>query len=49
MHGYPHIVDHVDDILDLFGFDDIIGQMIIDLVVGQEALFLPFCNQLFEL
>ena len=49
MHGDPHIVDHVDDILDLFRLDDIVGQMIIDLVVGQEALFLAFCNQLFEL
>ncbi len=35
-----HIVDHVDDVLDLLRIDDVIGQVIIDLGVSQETLFL---------
>ena len=33
-----HVVDHVDDVLDLLRIDDIARQMVVDLTVGQVAL-----------
>ena len=47
VHGDAHVVDHANDIFDLLGFNDAVGQMVIDLRVGQETLLLTFCNQLF--
>ena len=44
----PHVVDHADDVFDLFRLDDAVGQVIVHLGIGQEALFLAFGNQFFE-
>ena len=44
-----HVVNHVDDILDLLGIDDVVRQVIVDLCVGQKSLFLAAGNQVFEL
>jgi hypothetical protein len=49
MHRDAHIVDHVDDVFDLFGIDDVVRQVIIDFGIGQEALFLAARNELLEL
>ena len=35
-----HVIDHVDDIFDLFGIDDLAGQVIVDFSVSEVALFL---------
>ena len=45
----PHVIDHIDDILDLLGIDDLVRQVFVDLVVGQEALFLTLGNQELDL
>ena len=42
MHRNTHVIDHADDIFYLLRIDDIVGQMIIDLPIGQVALFLAF-------
>ncbi|CCJ86123.1 hypothetical protein BN133_2500 [Cronobacter dublinensis 582] len=39
-HLDAHIVDHLDDVFDLIGVDDIFRQMVIDLGIGQIALLL---------
>ena len=49
MYGDAHIVNHVNDVFDLFRVDDVIWQMIIDLRVGQVPLFLAAGNQFFQL
>ena len=49
MHRDAHVVDHVDNVFDLFRIDDVVRQVIIDFGVGQEALFLAAGNQFFEL
>ena len=49
MHLDAHIVDHVDDVFDLFRIDDVIGQVIIDLGVGQVTLFFATGNQQLQL
>ena len=49
VHGDTHIVDHVDNIFDMFGIDDVIRQMIVDFAVGQVALLLAAGNQLLQL
>ncbi len=47
MHFNAHIVNHVNDVFDLFRVNDIVGQVVIDLVIRQKALFLSFRNQQF--
>ncbi len=49
VHRDAHVVDHVDDIFDLFRIDDFAGQMIVDFRVGQVTLFLAARNQQFQL
>ena len=49
VHGDTHVVDHVNDIFDLFGIDDVVRQMIIHFRIRQEALLLATGNQLFQL
>ncbi len=49
VHLDAHVVDHVDDVFDLFRIDDVIRQVIVDLRVGKEALFLALGDQVFEL
>jgi hypothetical protein len=49
MHSDAHVINHVDDILDLFRIDDVVRQVIIDLCVGQVALLFATGNQLFQL
>ena len=43
-----HIVDHADDVFHLFGISDILGQVIVDLGIGQVTLFLAARDQLLE-
>ena len=45
----PHVIDHADDVFDLLRLHDAIGQVIIDLSIGKETLFLSLCDQLLEL
>ncbi len=49
VHLDAHVIDHVDDVFDLFRVDDVIGQMIVDLGIGQETLFLALGDQILEL
>ncbi len=49
VHRDAHVVNHVDDVFDLLGIDNVIRQMVIDLCVGQETLFLATGNQVFQL
>ncbi len=49
MHRDAHVVDHVDDILDLLRIDDIVRQVVIDLGIGQVALLLAAGNQILKL
>ena len=39
VHLDAHAVDHADDVFDLLRIDDVVGQVIVDLGVGQVALF----------
>ena len=49
VHRDAHVVNRVDDILDLFGIDDFGGQVVIDLRVGEVALFLAARDQQLQL
>ena len=44
-----HIVDHVDDILDLFGIDNVVWQVVVDLDIGQVTLLFASGNQILQL
>src|SRR5699024_1327646 len=37
-HLDAHAVDHRDDVFDLLGVDHVVGQVVVDLAVGQVAL-----------
>ena len=45
MHLDAHVVDHADDVFDLFRIDDVVGQVIVDFGVGEVALFLALDDQ----
>ncbi len=45
VHLDAHVVDHADDVFDLFGIDDVVGQVVIDLGIGQVALFLALGDE----
>jgi hypothetical protein len=49
VHGDAHIIDHPDDVFDLFRFDNTVRQVVIDFCVGKEALLLSLCDQLLKL
>ncbi len=49
VHGDAHVVDHPDDLLDLLGINDLVGQMVIDLCVSEVALLLALGDQGAEL
>jgi hypothetical protein len=49
VHGNTHVVDHVDDIFDLFRIDDFARQVIVDFSVGEVALFLAARDQELQL
>ncbi len=49
VHRNTHVVDHVDDVFDLFGIDDFARQMIVDFGVSEVALFLAARNQQLQL
>ena len=49
VHRDAHVINHVDDIFDLFGIDDVVGQVIVDLGIGQVTLLLASGDQIFEL
>ena len=40
VHRDAHVVDHLHDVFDLLRIDDLGGQVVVDLGVRQEALFL---------
>ena len=44
-----HVVDHVDDVFDLFRIDDLAGQMIVDFSVGEVSLLLAARDQQLQL
>jgi hypothetical protein len=44
-----HVVERADDRFDRLGVDHVIGQVVVDLDVGQEAAFLAQLDQLLEL
>ena len=48
-HLNAHIVDHLDDVFDLVGVDDIFRQMVIDLGIGQIALLLTTLDKKLQL
>ena len=39
-----HVVDHIDNIFNLLGVNNVIREMIIHLMIGQVALFLALSN-----
>jgi len=39
MHRNAHVIEHGDDVFDLLGIDEIVGQMVVDLGEGQVTLF----------
>ena len=43
-----HVVDHRDDVFHLIGIGDILGKVVVDLRIGQEALFLTLGDQLLQ-
>jgi len=49
VHRDPHVVDHRDDVFDLLGLDQAVGQVVVDLGVGKEALLLAAGDQLTNL
>ncbi len=44
----PHVVDHGDDAFDLLGVEDVVGQMVVDLGVGQVASLLAEHDQILQ-
>ena len=48
-HLNTHVVDHLDDVFDLIGIDDIFRQMVIDLGIGQIALLLTTLDKKLQL
>ena len=49
VHRYAHVVDHVDDVFDLLGIDDLARQVIVDFRVREVALLLAAGDQQLEL
>jgi len=49
MHRDAHVVDHADDDFDLLGVDHVVWQQIVDLGVGQIALFAALLDELLDL
>ena len=49
VHRDAHVVDGVDDVFDLLGIDDLGGQVIVHLRVGEVALFLAARDQQLQL
>ena len=49
VHLDPHVVDHVDHRFDLIGVVHTLGEVVVDVPVSQEALFLALDNELLEL
>ncbi len=49
IHRDAHVVDHVDDVFDLFRIDDFARQMIVHFSVSEVALLLAARDQQFEL
>ena len=49
MHRNTHVINHVNDVFDLFRIDYVIRQVVIDLCIGQVALLLAAGNQIFQL
>ena len=49
VHRDAHVVNHVDDVFDLLRIDDLGRQVIVDLAIGEVALFLAARDQQLEL
>jgi hypothetical protein len=49
VHRNAHVVDHLHDVFDLLRIDDLGRQVVVDLGVGEEALFLAARDQQLEL
>ena len=49
VHRDAHVVDRVDDLFDLLGVDDLRGQVVVHLRVGEVALLLAKRDQLLQL
>jgi len=47
VHRNPHIIDHINDVFDLLRINDIIGQVVVNLGVGQETLLFTLDDQIF--
>jgi hypothetical protein len=41
----PHVVDHLNDVFDLIRIGDVLGQVVVDLGVGQIALVAALADQ----
>ena len=48
VHGDAHVVDHADDVFDLVRIADVVRNVIVDLRIGKEPLFLAFRDQILE-
>src|SRR5471030_270088 len=46
--GDAHVVEGADDAFDRFRIDDVLGQMVVDLGIGEEAAFLAELDQGFQ-
>jgi hypothetical protein len=49
VHLDTHAIDHADDVFDLIRIDEIVGQVIVDLGIGQVALLETFADELLDL
>ena len=47
-NGDPHIVDHLDNVFDLFRISYIFRKMVVNLCVGEVALFTTFSDKIFD-
>ena len=45
VHGHAHVVERADDPFDRFGFGEVVGKVIVDFRVGQEAALLAELDQ----
>src|SRR5690606_10249579 len=48
VHLDAHAVDHADDVFDLLRIDDVVGEVIVDLGIGQVALLQALADQLLD-
>ena len=49
MHRNTHVINHADDVFDLFRIDDAVREVIVDFAISEISLLFALCNQELEL